>query len=130
MRTENQDQPAGSVRTRDRERVVQIDARLRTVEDFRRLVVATRNDQPIRLSQVADVVDGPQEIGDPGPAQRPTHPRAGSAQVQGDNTLDVVTGLRAAITEITQPAPGMKLDVVRDSSRPIRVAVTERAPTP
>ena len=124
VRTENQDQPAGSVRTRDRERVVQIDARLRTVEDFRRLVVATRNDQPIRLSQVADVVDGPQEIETLALLNGQRTLALEVLKSQGDNTLDVVTGLRAAITEITPSLPpGMKLDVVRDSSRPIRVSV-------
>ncbi|MFZ2298515.1 MAG: efflux RND transporter permease subunit, partial [Aquabacterium sp.] len=124
VRTENQDQPAGSVRTRDRERVVQIDARLRTVEDFRRVVVATRNDQPIRLSQVADVVDGPQEIETLALLNGQRTLALEVLKSQGDNTLDVVTGLRAAITEITPSLPpGMKLDVVRDSSRPIRVSV-------
>ena len=124
VRTENQDQPAGSVRTRDRERVVQIDARLRTVDDFRRLVVATRNDQPIRLSQVADVVDGPQEIETLALLNGQRTLALEVLKSQGDNTLDVVTGLRAAITEITPSLPpGMKLDVVHDSSRPIRVSV-------
>ncbi len=124
VRTENQDQPAGSVRTLDRERVVQIDARLRTVEDFRRLVVATRNDQPIRLSQVADVVDGPQELETLALLNGQRTLALEVLKSQGDNTLDVVTGLRAAITEITPSLPpGMKLDVVRDSSRPISVSV-------
>ncbi len=124
VRTENQDQPAGSVRTLDRERVVQIDARLRTVEDFRRLVVATRNDQPIRLSQVADVVDGPQELETLALLNGQRTLALEVLKSQGDNTLDVVKGLRAAIAEITPSLPpGMKLDVVRDSSRPISVSV-------
>ena len=124
VRNENQDQPAGSVRTRDRERVVQIDARLRNVDDFRRLVVATRNDQPIRLSQVAEVVDGPQELDTLALFNGQRTLALEVLKSQGENTLNVVEGLLATVADISPTLPtGMKLDVVRDSSRPIRVSV-------
>ena len=42
MRNENQDQPAGSLRTLEHERVVQVSARLKTVDDFKQLIVASR----------------------------------------------------------------------------------------
>src|SRR4051812_34316634 len=62
VRSENQEMPLGAIRSRDQERVVQINARLKRPEDFRDIVVARRNGLPVRLWQVADVVDGPQEI--------------------------------------------------------------------
>lgn len=124
VRTENQDQPAGSVRTTDKDRVVQIDARLRSVDDFRRLIVATRNGQPIRLGQVADIVDGPQELDTLALLNGKRTLALDVLKAQGENTLNVVKGLRAAVDAVNpQLPPGMKLEIVRDSSRPISVSV-------
>jgi len=124
VRLENQDQPAGSVRTLDKDRVVQIDARLKTVDEFKRLIVATRARQPIRLSQVADVVDGPQE---PESLALLSGTRTLAMEViksQGENTLDVVTGLQGVVQQVQGELPtGMQLSVIRDNSRPIRVSV-------
>ena len=121
---ENQDQPAGSVRTRDQDRVVQIDARLRRVEDFQRLIIASRQGQPIRLGQVADVVDGPQELDS---LALINGQRALALEVlksQGENTLDVVRGLKQAVEAVQSELPkGMSLQIVRDNGRPIEVAV-------
>src|SRR5690606_27678849 len=117
VRTENQDQPAGSVRTTDKDRVVQIDARLRSVDDFRRLIVATRNGQPIRLGQVADIVDGPQELDTLALLNGKRTLALDVLKAQGENTLNVVKGLRAAVDAVNpQLPPGMKLEIVRDSS--------------
>ncbi|MES2090908.1 MAG: efflux RND transporter permease subunit, partial [Pseudomonadota bacterium] len=62
LRAENQEQPAGSVRTLQQDRVVQINARLKHADDFRELVLSSRRGHIIRLKQVAEVIDGPQEI--------------------------------------------------------------------
>jgi HAE1 family hydrophobic/amphiphilic exporter-1 len=64
VRSENQELPLGAIRSREQERVVQIDARLKRPEDFRDIVVARKGaaGTPVRLWQIADVTDGPQEI--------------------------------------------------------------------
>src|SRR6218665_1207810 len=61
VRSENQEQPVGTLQSREQERVVQINARMARPEDFRDIVVARKNGVPVKLWQVADVVDGPQE---------------------------------------------------------------------
>ncbi|MBI2734544.1 MAG: efflux RND transporter permease subunit, partial [Aquabacterium sp.] len=125
VRLENQDQPAGSVRTKMQDRVVQIDARLKTVRDFERLIVATRGGQPIRLNQVADVVDGPQELDTLALYNGKRTLALEVLKAQGENTLDVVKGLREVITQVSKELPpGMKVDVIRDNSRPIAVSVS------
>ncbi|RTL28660.1 MAG: efflux RND transporter permease subunit [Burkholderiales bacterium] len=125
VRLENQDQPAGSVRTKDQDRVVQIDARLKTVKDFERLIVATRANQPIRLSQVADIVDGPQELDTLALFNGKRTLALEVLKAQGENTLEVVQGLRDVITQVqTELPPDMKIDVIRDNSRPIAVSVS------
>ncbi len=124
VRLENQEQPAGSVRTRDNDRVVQIDARLKTVQDFERLIVANRHDQPIRLGQVAQVVDGPQELESLALLNGQRTLALEVLKSQGENTLDVVAGLQTAVQQVqSELPPGMKLQVIRDNSRPISVSV-------
>ena len=54
LRTENQELPAGTLIASDREQVVQIRARMRSVEEFERIIVGRRGNQPIRLAQIAD----------------------------------------------------------------------------
>lgn len=63
VRGENQDLPAGLLRSAEQERVVQIRGRIERPEDFAGLVVARRGATLVRLGEVAQVVDGPQEIG-------------------------------------------------------------------
>ncbi|HEX5358084.1 MAG TPA: efflux RND transporter permease subunit, partial [Aquabacterium sp.] len=125
VRLENQDQPAGSVRTKEQDRVVQIDARLKTVRDFERLIITTRANQPIRLSQVADVIDGPQELDTLALYNGKRTLALEVLKAQGENTLDVAKGLREVVTQVQKELPpGMKVDIIRDNSRPIAVSVS------
>ncbi len=62
VRNENQDLPVGAIRSLQQERMVQISSRMLRPEDFGRIIVARKNGTPIRLSQVATVQDGAQEL--------------------------------------------------------------------
>ena len=62
VRTETRNLPAGTLRQAAREDVVQVDGRVAAPADMGAIVIARRNGQPVRLDQVARVVDGP-EIG-------------------------------------------------------------------
>jgi HAE1 family hydrophobic/amphiphilic exporter-1 len=62
VRNENQDLPVGAIRSLQQERMVQISSRMERPEDFGRIIVARKNGSPIRLSQVATVQDGAQEL--------------------------------------------------------------------
>ena len=92
VKSENQQLPMGNIRSLEQERVVQINARLKSPEDFRDIVVARKalssgttttgtsaaagttatattasstassGSTSVKLWQVADVVDGPQEV--------------------------------------------------------------------
>ncbi len=123
-RTENQDLPAGAIRSRESDRVVQVQGRLAQPQDFANVIVARRNGQPVRLSQVADVVDGPEETETMALYNGQRTLALDVQKSQGENTIDVVDGLVKAVDALraTLP-PGVQVDVVRDNSRPIRVSV-------
>ena len=120
VRSENQELPMGAIRTHEQERVVQINARMARPEDFRDIVVARRNGTPVKLWQVADVVDGPQEQESLALYNGQRTVLLSVQKSQGENTIAVVDGLRRALEEIGPLLPrGIKLEVNRDNSRPI-----------
>ena len=129
VRTENQDLPAGSLHSREAERVVQVKGRLPEPEAFRDLIVARRgtgvSTVPVRLGQIADVVDGPQEVESLALFDGRRTLALNVQKAQGENTIDVVDGLNRVASQLRAELPaGMAIDVVRDNARPIRVAVT------
>ena len=127
LRNENQELPTGAVRALSGEQVVQVRGRIERPEDFDRIVVARRGAQPVLLGQIARVVDSQQEQESLALFNgRPTL-ALDILKAQGQNTIDVADGLQAAIAEL-QPTllalhPGVKLDVIKDGSRQIRVGV-------
>ena len=125
LRTENQELPAGTLIAGDREQVVQIRARMRSVEEFERIIVGRRGNQPIRLSQVAEIVDGEQERETSALVDGKRAVSIDIVKAQGENTIAVVDGVRKMVAELTsgQLPPDVKLVVVRDASTSIRNSV-------
>ncbi|MEN9670224.1 MAG: hypothetical protein RL018_501, partial [Pseudomonadota bacterium] len=124
IRTENQDLPAGAIRSLSQERVVQIEARMKRAEDFNKIIVGRKNGSAIRVDQVARVVDGAQEIDSLALYNGQRTLMLQVQKSQDDNTIAVVDGLKKTIEEVSKSLPpGVKLEPINDSSRPIRVAV-------
>ena len=134
VRSENQELPMGAIRSLEQERVVQINARLKRPEDFREIVVARRGAGPgttsagggaaVKLWQVADVVDGPQEVESLALYNGQRTVLLSVQKSQGENTIAVVDGLNAALEGAKALTPaGIKVEVNRDNSRSIRVSV-------
>ncbi|MBL0727139.1 efflux RND transporter permease subunit [Piscinibacter sp. HJYY11] len=124
VRSENQELPMGALQSREQERVVQINARLKRPEEFRDIVVARRGGNAIKLWQVADVVDGPQEIESLALYNGQRTVLLSVQKSQGENTIAVVDGLLAALKDVAPLVPqGVKVEVNRDNSRSIRVSV-------
>jgi HAE1 family hydrophobic/amphiphilic exporter-1 len=124
VRSENQELPVGSVRSAEHDHVVQINARLARPEDFAGMVVARRNGTSVTLRQVADVVDGPQELESLALYNGQRTVLLSVQKSQGENTIEVVDGLLKALDEAKSlTPPGVKVEVNRDNSRSIRVSV-------
>ncbi len=125
LRSENQELPLGAIRSREQEQVVQINARLKTPRDFRDIVVARKTGGAVvRLWQVADVVDGPQEQESLALYNGQRTVLLSVQKSQGENTIAVVDGLRRALDQAQAlTPPGMRTEINRDNSRGIRVSV-------
>jgi HAE1 family hydrophobic/amphiphilic exporter-1 len=133
LKSENQELPLGSIRSREQDRVVQINARLKTPRDFRDIVVARKpmsgaggaaGSAVVKLWQVADVVDGPQEVESLALYNGQRTVLLSVQKSQGENTIEVVDGLQRALADAKAVTPpGIRTEVNRDNSRSIRVSV-------
>jgi hydrophobic/amphiphilic exporter-1 (mainly G- bacteria), HAE1 family len=124
LRAENQELPAGSIVTREREQSVQIRGRLKSVAEFERIVVARRGGQPVYLGQVARVVDGQEERESLATVDGQRAISLDIVKAQGENTIAVVDNVRRIAEELKkQLPPDVRLGVVRDQSTSIRNSV-------
>ena len=124
VRSENQDLPLGAVRSLAQERVVQIDARMQRPEDFGRIIVARKNGSPVRVEQLARVQDGAQEVESLALYNGQRTLLLSVQKAQSENTIEVVDGLNQAVEALrSELPPGVRLEPIADSARPIRVAV-------
>jgi HAE1 family hydrophobic/amphiphilic exporter-1 len=104
--------------------VLKVDGRMKRPEDFGQIIVARKGGAPVRLSQVADVVDGPEEAENLALFNGQRTLVLDVQKSQSENTVEVVDGLKAVVAQLDrQLPPGIRLEIVRDNSRPIRVAV-------
>ena len=134
LRSENQELPLGNIRSREQDRVVQMNARLKTPRDFRDIVVARKalaspgasgtGGNVVKLWQVADVVDGPQEQESLALYNGQRTVLLSVQKSQGENTIAVVDGLMKALQDSKAiTPPNMRTEINRDNSRSIRVSV-------
>jgi len=121
---ENQDLPVGSIRSKQQDRVVQVQGRMQRPEDFGNIIVARKAGSIVRLSQVARVNDGAQELENLALYNGERTLLLSVQKSQDDNTIEVVDGLMKTINELqAQLPPGVKLQNIYDGSRQIRVGV-------
>ena len=124
VRNENQDLPLGSIRSLQQERTIQISARMERPEDFGQIIVARKNGAAVRVSQLAQVRDGAQEVESLALYNGERTLMLTVQKAQDENTIQVVDGLQKTLAEIQKQAPpGIKLVQITDASRSIRVSV-------
>jgi HAE1 family hydrophobic/amphiphilic exporter-1 len=124
VRNENQDLPVGAIRSLEQERMVQVESRMKRPEDFGQIIVTRKGGSPVRLSQVATVQDGAQEVESLALYNGQRTLLLTVQKSQDENTIQVIDGLVKTVAELkTQLPPGLRLEPITDSSRPIRVAV-------
>ncbi len=124
VENENQDLPAGSIRSLEQDRVLQIQGRIQRPEDFGQITVVQRASGPVRLHQLARISDGAQAAESLALYNGQRTLLVTVQKAQDENTIAVVDGLRKALDEMQQQAPaGVRLTQIADGSRQIRVSV-------
>jgi len=124
IKDENQNFPAGNVQRGNDDRVIEVTGRVAEPGQFADLIVARRGLAPVYLRQVANVVDGQQELENVATLNGERALAIDVVKTQGSNTIEVARGVRRAVEEIQKALPpDVKLEIVRDSSRGIQNSV-------
>ncbi len=124
VRNDNQDLPVGTLKTAEREQVVQVLSRLKNPKDFETIIVARRGGSPVYLSQVARVRDSTEEVESLALYNGQRTLLLQVQKAQDENTIAVTDGLKAAVQALqAEVPPGMRLEQITDGSRLIRVSV-------
>ncbi len=98
----------------------------RSAADYRNLVVAWRNGAPIRLSDVAEVVDGVEDTRTLGLFNGSPAIIVLVTRQPGANVIETVDGVRALVPELQAQLPSdVTLQVASDSTNSIRASLHE-----
>ena len=121
LQRENQEVPAGRVTRGPTEQLIRITGRIVDPSAFANIVVAVRQGVPVRLGDLATVVDGAADkrtaaILDDAPALA-----LDILKISGSNTVEVADSVRAATVQLQKILPSdVKMRVIRDDSTRIR----------
>jgi HAE1 family hydrophobic/amphiphilic exporter-1 len=122
----NSNQPTGTIWGRQQTMAVQTTAQLYHAADYAPLIVAYRNGAPVRMSDIAQVIDSVEN-------ERNMNWFNGQRNIQlniirqpGSNTIEVVDRVKAVLPQIEETMPpGIDLVIRFDRSESIRRSVDE-----
>ena len=121
LERENQDVPAGRVQRGNSEQLVRVTGRIVNPAAFGDIAVSVRAGTPVRLRDVATVVDGAEERRTGAEINDTTTVSLEILKVSGANTVQVADSVRAAVEKVAALVPAdVRLRVIRDDSRRIR----------
>lgn len=119
--SQNLELPGGRIDQGSREQVVRTLGRISNTADFNKIIVATINNSPVRLSDIGYIEDG---IEEPRTMARLDGKEAIILEVRkqsGNNTLQVVANVKERLEEIERLLPpDFKIQIIRDQSRFIK----------
>ncbi len=130
LAAQNVNQPTGQIDGTRQTFTVTATGQLSDAKEFRDIVVAWRNGAPIRLGELASVVDSVQNI-----RLASTYYEGGTADSRrtimlavmkqaGANTVEVVDRIKATLPAFRAELPGsINLDIMRDGSAAVRESV-------
>jgi len=122
----NVNQPLGTLYGKHQAFTVQATGQLNVAADFRPMIVAYRNGNPVRLQQLGNVLDSVQS--DKAEAWVDSTPAVVLAvqRQPGANTVEVVDNIKKLLPQLRNQIPAsVKLDVVIDRSLVIRQSVSD-----
>jgi len=125
LRAQSVDVPGGRTLEPRAERSVKVAAEARTVEAMRAIVIASPGGTPVRLGQVAQVLDVPAEARSGAKLDGKSAIGLVVRKQSGANTVQVVGALKEALARIEGQLPkGSRLEVVIDGAKFIRSSIS------
>ena len=126
LQRENQEVPAGRIQQGPTESLIRVTGRVVNPTTFASIAVAIRGGVPIRLGDVAKVVDGSADKRTAAMLDGTPALAIDVLKISGSNTVAVADSVRAAATELQRRLPAdVQLRVIRDDSRRIRESLAD-----
>ncbi|MFZ1829101.1 MAG: efflux RND transporter permease subunit [Candidatus Competibacteraceae bacterium] len=126
LRLANVELPSGRLESSYRQLVVRIASRLKTVEDFRNLVIVQREGYPIRLFELARVERGVEDDSSLVRTNGRNSVTLGVIRQSRANTLAVSAGVRAEMERIRAQLPeSVQMTVATDDALFIQASIAE-----
>ena len=128
LAAQNVNQPTGQIDGPNKTYTVTATGQLAKAKEFSQVVVAWRNGSPVRLGELAKVIDSVQNnrVFSMNYTATTAVPNIGLGVLKqpGANTVEVVDAIRAALPAFVAELPAaVTLDIVRDGSQPVRDSV-------
>ncbi|HEV7994457.1 MAG TPA: efflux RND transporter permease subunit [Gemmatimonadaceae bacterium] len=130
LERENQEVPAGRIERGTTERLVRVTGRIIDPAAFADIPVAVRNGTPVRISDVAVVIDGAENRRTGAEITSPSGSASAVSlevlKISGANTVAVADAVRAAVEELQRQLPNdIEMTVIRDDSKRIRESLAD-----
>ena len=132
LQRENQEVPAGRIERGETERLVRVTGRIVDPASFADIPIAVRNGTPIRIGDVATVVDGAEErrtaaeIWNAGEKAPVSAVSLEVLKIAGSNTVAVADAVRGVVLELERQLPtDITMRVTSDDSWRIREALAD-----
>ena len=130
LQRENQDVPAGRIEGGVTERLVRVTGRIVDPLSFGEIPVTVRAGTPIRISDVATVVDGAENRRTAAEIFRDSSSAPAVSlevlKISGANTVEVADAVKAMVIEVERQLPqDITLTILRDDSRRIRESLAD-----
>ena len=126
LQAENQEVPAGHVDRGAVERLVRITGRVTDPKQFADIAVAVRGGVPVRLGDVATVIDGAEERRTGAEIDGSPAVSLDILKISGSNTVQVADSIRTAVASLERQLPqDVKMTIIRDDSKYIRDSLSD-----
>jgi HAE1 family hydrophobic/amphiphilic exporter-1 len=128
--TQNANRPMGQLIGPHRTLTIQASGEIKVAEKYKDVVVAVRNNHPVRLAEVATVIDSVENDQSGAWFFTPTAKEQSiflAVEKQpGMNTIEVADAIKALLPRLSEGLPAsIKLTTLRDNSLPIKDSVTD-----
>jgi HAE1 family hydrophobic/amphiphilic exporter-1 len=121
LQRENQEVPAGRVQRGVTEQLVRITGRVREPRAFADVAVTVRNGVPVRIGDLATVVDGAEERRGGAEIQGTPAVSVEILKVSGSNTVQVADSVHYALSQLERQVPqDIRLSIIRDDSERVK----------
>jgi HAE1 family hydrophobic/amphiphilic exporter-1 len=122
----NSNLPGGTIQGSSTAYTIKSNGQLSSADQFRPLIVTYRNGRPVRLEEIAKVIDSVENVRSAGWFNGKRSVILAVQRQPGSNTVEIVDGIRKLLPTLQAQMPaGMELGVLYDRSQSIRESIDD-----